>query len=402
MGEHTDLVALASRTVHHRKGDREDVRVEQQQWSAPGDWRRDEHKRCNDAQLVLAFGATARIRDAAIWNALREQWPKAHIVGCSTAGEIAGTVVHDDSVVATALCFERSRVEAVSVALADVESSRSAGRALGARLPAKGLRHVFVLSDGLQVNGSELVIGLTAALPENVAVTGGLSGDGSRFQETLVGLDALPSGGQIVAIGLYGETLEVGFGSLGGWDPFGPERLVTRAHGAVLYELDGQPALELYKRYLGEDYAAQLPSSGLLFPLTIRQGEELGVVRTILAVDERAQSLTFAGAVSEGAYARLMRANFDRLVDGAQGAARTCSTALAGRTADVAFLISCVGRKLVLQQRIEEEVEAVQEVLGTSPVLTGFYSYGEISPFALSARCELHNQTMTITTLREG
>jgi hypothetical protein len=194
----------------------------------------------------------------------------------------------------------------------------------------------------------------------------------------------------------------VGFGSLGGWDPFGPERLVTRSRGAVLYELDGQPALELYKRYLGDEYAAQLPSSGLLFPLTIRRGEELGVVRTILAVDERAQSLTFAGAVPEGAYARLMRANFDRLVDGAQGAARTCATALAGKPADVAFLISCVGRKLVLQQRIEEEVEAVQQVLGATPVLTGFYSYGEISPFTPSARCELHNQTMTITTLREA
>jgi hypothetical protein len=365
-------------------------------------WHRDEQKRCENAQLVLAFGATARIRDAAIWNALREQWPKAHIVGCSTAGEIAGAVVHDDSVVATALCFERSRVVAVNVTLAEVGGSRAAGRALASRLPEAGLRHVFVVSDGLQVNGSELVLGLTQVLPEQVAVTGGLSGDGSRFQETLVGLDVLPSAGQVVAIGLYGDALEVGFGSLGGWDPFGPERLVTRSRGAVLYELDGQPALELYKRYLGDEYAAQLPSSGLLFPLTIRRGEELGVVRTILAVDERAQSLTFAGAVPEGAYARLMRANFDRLVDGAQGAARTCATALAGKPADVAFLISCVGRKLVLQQRIEEEVEAVQQVLGATPVLTGFYSYGEISPFTPSARCELHNQTMTITTLREA
>lgn len=378
-----------------------DVQVEQQQWSAPGVWRRDTHRRCQDAQLVLAFGATARIRDAAIWNALREQWPEAHIVACSTAGEIFGTVVHDDSVVATALRFERSRAVAVSVALGDVEGSRAAGRALASRLEAAGLRHVFVVSDGLRVNGSELVYGLTEVLPEGVAVTGGLSGDGSRFQETLVGLDAVPTGGQIVAIGWYGDALEVGFGSLGGWDPFGPERLVTRARGAVLYELDGQPALELYKRYLG-DYAAQLPSSGLLFPLTIRRDQEPGVVRTILAVDERAQSLTFAGEVPEGAYARLMRANFDRLVDGAQGAARTCSTALGGRPADVAFLISCVGRKLVLQQRIEEEVEAVREVLGTTPVLTGFYSYGEISPFTPSARCALHNQTMTITTLREG
>jgi hypothetical protein len=377
------------------------MRVEQQSWSAKGNWQHDVGGRCADAQLVLAFGASAPIRDASIWADLRSRWPKARIVGCSTAGEIAGTVVRDDSVVATAMEFERSEVRAASVRLADVADSVAAGRALGQELDRQGLRHVFVLSDGLRVNGSDLVRGLCAVLPATVAVTGGLAGDGSRFERTTVGLDVTPDDERIVAIGLYGSNLSVGFGSLGGWDPFGPERLVTRARGAVLYELDGQPALELYKRYLG-DYASQLPSSGLLFPLTVRQGSEGGgVVRTILAIDEREQSLTFAGDIQEGEYARLMHANFDRLIDGASGAARTCSTALAGKAPDVAFLISCVGRKLVLQQRIEEEVEAVRQVLGERPVLTGFYSYGEISPFTPSARCELHNQTMTITSLTE-
>jgi hypothetical protein len=377
------------------------MRVEQQSWSAQGRWRQEAGKRCADAQLVLAFGASAPIRDAAIWTDLRARWPSAHIVGCSTAGEIAGTVVRDDSVVATAMELERSAVRAVSVRLADVSDSVAAGRALGQDLGHPGLRHVFVLSGGLRLNGSDLVRGLCAALPAAVGVTGGLAGDGSRFERTSVALDKSPDGERIVAVGLYGDRLSIGFGSLGGWDPFGPERLVTRSRGAVLYELDGQPALELYKRYLG-DHAAQLPSSGLLFPIEVRQGGEgNGVVRTILAVNEREQSLTFAGDIPEWVYARLMHANFDRLVAGASGAARTCSAALTGKAADVAFLISCVGRKLVLQQRVEEEVEAVRQVLGERPVLTGFYSYGEISPFTPSARCELHNQTMTITSLLE-
>jgi hypothetical protein len=233
-----------------------------------------------------------------------------------------------------------------------------------------------------------------------VGVTGGLSGDGSRFERTLVALDGPPDVERIVAIGFYGEALRIGFGSLGGWDPFGPERLVTRARGAVLYELDGQPALELYKRYLGE-HAAQLPASGLLFPLSVRRGDELPVVRTILSVDEREQSVTFAGEVPEGAFGQLMHANFDRLVDGASDAAQSCFTALNGRSPDVAFLISCVGRKLVLQQRIEEEVDAVRHVLGERPLLTGFYSYGEISAYAPSQPCQLQNQTMTITALLE-
>ena len=205
----------------------------------------------------------------------------------------------------------------------------------------------------------------------------------------------------IAVLGLYGNRLKVGYGSLGGWDSFGPERLITRSRGNVLYELDGQSALELYKKYLGE-HAKGLPATGLLFPLSIRTKEgDAGVVRTILAIDEEDRSLTFAGDIPEGAYARLMKANFDRLIDGAVGAAKTSYEAIGSTSPDLAVLISCVGRKMILKQRTEEEVEGVREILGDKTVLAGFYSYGEISPFTPGARCELHNQTMTITTFSE-
>jgi len=287
-----------------------------------------------------------------------------------------------------------------SVEVAAYGSSAEIGAAAARALPTKGLSHVIVLSDGKQVNGSELVAGMTSALPAGISVTGGLAGDGSRFDRTLVWSDTGPRAGVVTAVGFYGDRLKVGFGSLGGWDPFGPERLVTGSKANVLSELDGEPALALYKKYLGE-HAAGLPATGLLFPLSIRTRDGRSFVRTILAVDEIAQSLTFAGDVPEGAYARLMKANFDRLVDGAQGAAKTCSAADGGGAPDLALLISCVGRKLVLGQRTEEEVEAVGRVLGNTTRLTGFYSYGEICPAAPKASCELHNQTMTITTLTE-
>jgi len=206
----------------------------------------------------------------------------------------------------------------------------------------------------------------------------------------------------VTAIGLYGDRLKVGYGSFGGWDAFGAERLITHAQGNVLYELDGKSALQLYKMYLGE-HARGLPATALLFPLSLRKSkDDEPLVRTILSVDEEKQSMTFAGGLTEGAYARFMKANIDRLVDGASEAATTSYEAIGSTTPDLAILISCIGRKLVLKQRIEEEVESVRDVLGARTTLTGFYSYGEISPFAPGARCELHNQTMTITTLSEA
>ena len=125
------------------------------------------------------------------------------------------------------------------------------------------------------------------------------------------------------------------------------------------------------------------------------------VVRTILSVNEADHSMTFAGNMPEGAYARLMKANFDRLVDAASDAATSSFTPFNSHKPELAILISCVGRKLVLNQRVDEEVESVRSVLGPNTKITGFYSYGEISPLTNSVNCELHNQTMTITALSE-
>lgn len=384
------------------------MKIEQYKWTRPQGWLRAlPCAAAQPARLVIAFGATDLLRNAALVAQVRAAFPGAHMLGGSTAGEICGTRVSDDSLVVTAVEFAQAVVHGACVALAEVGGSFEAGVRLADGLPATSpengarLTHVFVLSDGLHVNGSDLVRGLAGRLPAGVTVTGGLAGDGARFGETLVWWDDQPASSRVAAVGFYGDRLKVGCGSLGGWDSFGPERLITRAKGNVLFELDGHSALGLYKKYLGEQ-AGGLPATGLLYPLSLRvKAGDTPVVRTILAVDEAEQSMTFAGDVPEGAYARLMKANFDRLIDGAVGAARTGFTALGEAPPELAILISCVGRKLVLRQRIEEEVEGVREVLGAEAVLTGFYSYGEISPFTPGAKCELHNQTMTITTFAE-
>lgn len=353
-------------------------------------------------QLVLVFGSGAPLADPRPLGDLAARYPRALVVGCSTAGEICDTRVGDDSLVATAVELAAGSVHGAFRELPDAEASGEVGESLARELGGvPDLAHLLVLSEGVQVNGSALVAGLTPALPPGVSVSGGLAGDGPRFARTVVVWRGAAREHGVAAIGLAGRGVVVGCGSLGGWDPFGPERLITRARANVLFELDGHSALELYRRYLGEQ-AEGLPATGLFFPLAVRSGrDDAAVVRTILAVDEGDQSITFAGEMPEGARARFMKANFDRLIDGATDAAATCQRELGDRPAELALLVSCVGRRMVLEQRVEEELEAVREVLGPAPALAGFYSYGEISPLRPTGRCELHNQTMTVTTLRE-
>lgn len=282
-------------------------------------------------QLILLFGSTVLLSDPAQFLAVRTAFPDALIAGCSTAGEIHGTNVSDDTVVVTVINFEHTHLHLSKVPINDASQSFSAGQALIAALPKENLAHVLIFSDGLKVNGTELTRGLKASLASQVEVTGGLSADGANFQKTLVCANDVPADSQIVAIGLYGQGIKLSYGSLGGWDTFGPDRQITRSMGNVLYDLDGKPALELYKNYLGE-HAAGLPAAALLFPLSLKNawqhgnenGSNNGVVRTILGINEADQSMTFAGDMPEGAYARLMKANFERLIDGASGAAKIC------------------------------------------------------------------------------
>jgi len=378
------------------------MKTEQRHWTAEGGWQEIKNRNLGDsANLVLVFGSRPLLEDASKYDEIRAFYPSADIVMGSTSGEIMEDLVYDDSLAVTAVSFEKTKLRAISMIIGDAKDSFDAGFQMAEKLKGEGLNHVFLLSDGLHVNGSEIVKGINSALDKDVPCTGGLAGDAANFSKTLVGLNAAPSEMQIVAVGFYGSELQVGYGSVGGWDNFGAERLVTRSEGNVLYELDGQSALDLYKMYLG-DKAAELPGSALLFPLGLKFDEDSDtIVRTVLAVDEEKNSMTFAGDIPEGCYVRLMKANFDKLIEGANLAAEH-TTQRGGSSSDkLALLISCVGRKLILGQRIDEEVEAVKEVLGDGVTITGFYSYGEISPVVESARCELHNQTITITTFAE-
>lgn len=348
-------------------------------------------------QLVLIFGHSSFLDNPEPFEVLTAQYPKAIFMGCSSAGEILASNIHDNSLVIALVEFESTTLRLAQVAIHNPSESRIIGRFLADNLAHDTLKGIFTLSDGLKVNGSELTQGFNDVVNAAVSVTGGLAGDGERFVNTWVLKDGKPTSGIVTALGFYGKV-QISHGSKGGWKPFGPAREVTRAENNVLYELAGKPALALYKTYLGE-MATGLPATGLRFPLALSQpGEAKELVRTILAIDEATQSLTFAGDIPVGAQAQLMRANLEQLVEGAEDAALMCNT-----DTDKAMLciaISCVGRRMVMGADAEEEVEAVLDNLPENTTQIGFYSYGEISPFS-KGNCDLHNQTMTLTTIYE-
>ena len=379
------------------------MKTEQSIYSDAKGWeKKSDNSLGNQARLVFVFGNKELLKAQHNIDAVRAAYPFAEVVGCSTSGEIFQEEVYDHNIVCTAVWFENTQIKIAMEHISTMEDSYMVGEKLAEALDTEQLVHVMILSEGLNINGSELTKGINHKLNDRIPVTGGLAGDQANFSETVIVHNKAGEKNLVLAIGFYGTHIQIGYGSMGGWDSFGVDREVTKSKGNILYELDGHPALELYKRYLG-NHAADLPASALLFPLSLRlQGSETALVRTVLAVNETDGSMVFAGDIPQGEYVRLMKANFDRLIEGAHGAAEMSKISLRNSSPDLAILISCVGRKLVLKQRVEEELEIIREVIGSNASVTGFYSYGEICPIKpFEQHCELHNQTMTITIFKE-
>jgi hypothetical protein len=351
--------------------------------------------------LVLVFGNRFLLDNEEAVKNIREEFPYEHIVFGSTAGEILCCNVLEGSISVTVLEFERSSFVVKSENILDHNNNAKAlGEILYDKIPKTNLRHLFVLSEGSFVNGSSLLDGLENKIDSSVSITGGMCGDDERFEKTLASYKENPKEGEVILIGFYGETLEMSFACFCGWVPFGPERVITKSEANILYEIDGQPALDLYKRYLG-DKAKELPQASLLYPLSVTpEGKIEPFVRTILNINDEEQSMTLAGDVPLGSRVQLMMASVDGIADGAHSAAEFAMRSRKNAP-EIAILVSCIGRKLVMNQRVEEEVEQVRECIGERIPMAGFYSYGEMAPFNGSTSCELHNQTMTLTLISE-
>lgn len=353
--------------------------------------------------LVFVFGNRYLLESETIYNEIKTLFKDGHIVFGSTSGDITSQYVDDESITITAIEFEKSQfiIKTANVLENNSEiNSYETGKKLIEQFSPEGLKHVFIVSEGSFSNGSQLTLGMNSATENNVLITGALCGDAARFEKTIASYNELPKAGEIVAIGLYGETLDISFSINGGWTPFGPERIVTKSKANVLYELDHQPALDLYKKYLG-DKSKELPGAALLYPLKVKStNDKQSIVRTILNINEEENSMILAGDILENSHVQLMMTNVDNIVEASEKAA---IQALEKRTSEpeLALLVSCIGRKLVLDQRVEEEIEEVIEVVGKNTTICGLYSYGEIAPFHGEQNCQLHNQTMTITLISE-
>jgi hypothetical protein len=380
------------------------LKIDSLVWQFDSGWsfKRDSISEKEKANIVFIFGSAKEMKENLFFDSLRDIYPNAIFVGGSSAGTIYREELLDSGVVASVLQTENSRVELAIEEIRNIDDSFSLGERIFDKLYKSDLKHIIVLSDTININGSMLVNGLNSRSKGEIPISGGILAEESMtFSHAYVIANAPAKNLLTIGIGFYGD-IETFYGSNSGWDDFGAERKITKSSGSVVYEIDGEPALDLYKKYLG-DLSNFLPASGLRFPLNIwKDGEDdKAVIRTLMAIDESQKSLTFVGDVPEGANAKLMKTNIDGLIDGSEDAIKMTDFKKNDKSG-YCLSVSCIGRRLVLDQLTEEELSVVYEHIGENVEMSGFYSYGEIAPFSKELKsCQFHNQTMTLTILQE-
>jgi hypothetical protein len=353
----------------------------------------------NLANLVWVISAKSLVHINDIsYKVLSNIYPNAHIVISTSAGEIYSDLVYEHSICVNVITFDKATIRTVSKTI-DRHNQEDIAQQLTQELLADDLQFVFILSDGLITNGHALLAGVNKVLPKNVHASGGMSGDDGLFKETLIGLNQAPKPNQLVIIGFYGKTLKVSSSAESGKNPFGKKRKITQSKENIIYTIDNEPALELYKRYLG-DLSKDLPASGLSYPLQVQDKDNnRWLIRSLLDVDWQNGSITLAGNVPANSELYLMHANNQNLVEGASTAIKRCIESFNDQP-QLAIVVSCVGRKNAMKKWIEDELTPIRNEIGDTQMI-GFYSYGEFASHQTHQECQLFNETLCVTILKE-
>jgi hypothetical protein len=355
--------------------------------------------------MLWVFGAISYDQQKLL-DGIAAAAPGVPVVGCTTDGEISSQGLSINSVVVMALASDTIQLQSTCVERLS-NDSYAAGFKIGQSFQGSEIPYIQVFSDGLCGNADKIIQGIKANMGENIKIAGGTAGDGGDFKRTFQYFGNRVLTDSIVAVAFQGR-FGLGTGTACGWFPVGIAKKVTRSVGNVVYELDGQPALQAYERFLGK-HAERLPAVGVEYPLGLLNSdsdtEEDGyfLCRATMGVDREAGAIIFAGDVPEGSLVKMTIGNDGDIILAARKAARSAMEKLRIKGPDleprVIFLYSCMARKIVLGTRTDEEIMAVKEAIGGDVPVIGFYTYGEYAPIGECEHSCFHNETATLTVI---
>ncbi len=314
--------------------------------------------------------------------------PKAKIIGSTTDGEIMGDRVQQYSTILSFIIFEKTKVKTYYTDCDD-KSSIVAKKLYSQFKPIDDIKAIISFTQGLDFNG-ESYIKSFKKLNHKMVIAGGLAGDNASFQKTIVFTEKGCMNSTAVAAVLHSKELIVSNINSFGWKRIGKKLKVTKSDKNVVYTIEDIPVVDIYRKYLGDDIADELPATGIEFPLILFRGD-IEIARAVIGINKKKKSLIFAGDIKEGEYVQFGYGDIDSI----KSLIKPTKELIVKNPIEGIFIYSCMARKRLMGEGISAEIKPLSEI---APV-SGFFTYGEL--FTKNDQFELLNQTMTILTLSE-
>lgn len=352
--------------------------------------------------LVMVFAAGEFAPERVLSGLKSRLSPRTSVVGCSSDTEVdsRGALRHSVSVLGLSL----DGIEARTFQVSSGEENESRGKAAASLLGPGEPSVIVALPDVVESNGTQFLLGLQSAIGKHVPIVGGapsVSGETAKTYTLHNGEFAI---GGAAGFALYGPV-EVASAARSGYVPIGSPKVITKIDGTAILELDGKPALDVYAEYVGPRWHENVNTT-TEFPLGVVDGP-LGtqkqsdglikLVRAVFRVDKERGALILGGDLSLGATVRVLRAESNDVLRGAEEATDLALAQL-GNKPDLALIFSCLSRRAVLGPRFREECRAAFSRLPEETPKCGFYTFGELSP--LAGVTMHHESTFTIALLR--
>jgi len=322
------------------------------------------------------------------------------IMGATTDGEIYankedGVNEVDGHIICMLIEMNPSSMEMTFIQIDENQDAFSIGEHIGMWAKSSfSTCSIITLTSGLSFDNDAYTQGILSR--EIDYVFGGASGDGLLLEETTVFSNNMVSNHGVVALALDKSKIDILGSRAFGWKGIGKERIVTKASKNIVYEIDGQPAVDFYKNYL-DITADDMPHVGIEYPLEVRLRNGQVVYRAVLDIDEEHNSLVFAGHVEEKARVRISAPRGRNIINEVKTSVVKVLKENPNFEPELALLFPCCSRKQVLGHLTSLEIESVYN--NSKVPMIGFFAYGEIGAFP-GGYC-FHNETFVTAFLRE-
>lgn len=352
-----------------------------------------------DPKLLVVFASCAHDLEK-LARGIAEHSGDAAVIGCTTAGEIAGGGPADAGVVVAALGGDGFEVQTAAAKGASARLREAGAAAARCISGLNGHEHqvLMLLTDGLAGDQQEIVRGAYSVVGADVPLVGGCAGDGLQMKRTFQLHDREVLTDAVVGAAI-GADSPFGIGVRHGWSRVGSPITVTRSEGTVVHELDHQSALDFYLTRLEAPEEAWTEESAFTrfaqtHPLGLggRRGESN--VRFVSGADFEHRTIRCIAAVPQGATAWAMRGDHASVLEATSAARDEALDGLAGSEPLGMLAFDCIARRGVLgDDGVREEI-AMMVPEGKSLPAAGFYTYGEIA--RRTGFSGFHNQTLVV------